>query len=133
MWKYLKYSPALLLVLFLIQSKKKKVGDVGVNAQFLLELKQILPIAIHKREAVLLSALACILFARTYLDIWFSGFNGLIVKAIVKRDASSFKNLLFGTFAVMMWPMSIVNNSLKLCISALSLSIRDRLTKVILF
>jgi ATP-binding cassette subfamily D (ALD) protein 3 len=32
-------------------------------------------------------------------------------------------------FGIMMWPLSVVNNSLKLCISSLALSFRKRLTR----
>ncbi|KAF9973410.1 ATP-binding cassette sub- D member 3 [Actinomortierella ambigua] len=65
----------------------------------------------------------------TWLDIWFSGFNGTVVKAIVSRDRKKFIAKAVIEFGIMMWPMSIVNNSLKYTISALALSFRERLTK----
>ncbi|KAI9139562.1 ABC transporter transmembrane region 2-domain-containing protein [Paraphysoderma sedebokerense] len=91
-------------------SREKKVG---VDARFLAQMKKLLPICvpgIFSREAG--------------LDIWFSGFNGSVVKSIVSRDK---KKMI--EFALMMWPLSAVNNSLKLCISSLALSFRTRLTR----
>jgi ATP-binding cassette, subfamily D (ALD), member 3 len=109
--------------------KKKRVG---VDAQFFSQLKRLLPICIPgvtSKEMGLLLSLALILIARTWLDIWFSGFNGVVVRSIVTRDWELFvKNALI-LFGFMMWPMSIVNNSLKLVISKLALAFRSRLTK----
>ncbi|KAG9283947.1 hypothetical protein G9A89_005454 [Geosiphon pyriformis] len=59
----------------------------------------------------------------------FSGFNGHVVKAIVSRDRKTFLARAIVEFGYMMWPMSVVNNSLKMCISALALSFRKRLTR----
>lgn len=73
--------------------------------------------------------------------VWFSAFNGQVVKSIgtfpvnfkltlfvVSRDYNAFVAFAGVEFALMMWPLSIVNNSMKLLISALSLSFRSRLT-----
>ncbi|CAO3607419.1 unnamed protein product [Cunninghamella echinulata] len=95
-------------------------------------MRRLLPICIPgplSKEAGLLFILASVLIARTWLDIWFSGFNGSVVKAIVSRNRKSFIAKVIFEFGLMMWPMSIVNNSLKLTISALALSFRERLTK----
>ena len=116
---------------------------MGVDAQFFSQLRRILPVCIPStflfcqlfvnsgvtsREFALLIFLAISLIARTGLDIWFSAFNGVVVRSIVSRDWTLFvKNALI-LFGVMMWPMSIVNNFLKLTINRLSLSFRSRLT-----
>ena len=85
-------------------------------------------LGVASREFALLIFLAVSLIARTGLDIWFSAFNGVVVRSIVSRDWELFvKNALI-LFGVMMWPMSIVNNFLKLTINRLSLSFRSRLT-----
>ncbi|RUS29393.1 ABC transporter transmembrane region 2-domain-containing protein [Jimgerdemannia flammicorona] len=113
--------------------REKKSKRVGVNARFFKQMQLLLPICIpgtFSKEAGLLTALAAVLIARTWLDIWFSGFNGAVVKAIVTRDRSKFIAKAIFEFGLMMWPMSIVNNCLKLTISALALSFRTRLTKV---
>ncbi|KAI8367684.1 ABC transporter transmembrane region 2-domain-containing protein [Radiomyces spectabilis] len=111
---------------------KQKQQKVGVNANFVDQMRKLLPICVpgtFSKEAGLLAILATVLIARTWLDIWFSGFNGSVVKAIVSRNRKAFIAKAIIEFGMMMWPMSIVNNSLKLTISALALSFRERLTK----
>ncbi|KAI8889644.1 hypothetical protein K501DRAFT_170432 [Backusella circina FSU 941] len=111
---------------------KKKSQRVGVNSEFIEQMKKLLPICIPgvlSKESGLLVILASVLIARTWLDIWFSGFNGSVVKAIVSRNRKEFIAKAIIEFGLMMWPMSIVNNSLKLTINALALSFRERLTK----
>jgi len=105
---------------------------VGVDAQFVRQLKKLLPICIpsvYSREFGLLFTLAVVLLGRTWLDIWFSAFNGEVVKAIVTRDKKTFIQKAVIEFGLMMWPMSVVNNMLKLCINSLAISFRSRLTK----
>jgi ATP-binding cassette subfamily D (ALD) protein 3 len=62
------------------RSQKKAVRKkVGVNATFFRQMAKLLPICIPSavsRETTLLAALAIVLIARTWLDIWFSAFNG---------------------------------------------------------
>ncbi|CAG8696576.1 8901_t:CDS:2, partial [Ambispora leptoticha] len=113
-------------------NRNRRSKRVGVDARFLAQVKKLLPICIPgiaSKESALLVSLAVVLICRTALDIWFSGFNGHVVKAIVSRDRRNFIALAVVEFGFMMWPMSIVNNSLKLCISALALSFRSRLTR----
>ncbi|KAI7862588.1 ABC transporter transmembrane region 2-domain-containing protein [Spinellus fusiger] len=113
-------------------STRPQKHKVGVNAQFFDQMRRLLPICVpgvFSKEAGLLTILATVLIARTWLDIWFSAFNGSVVKAIVSRNKKEFVAKAIIEFGLMMWPMSIVNNSLKLCISALALSFRERLTK----
>lgn len=76
----------------------------------------------------MLVGLALILIIRTGLDIWFTAFNGSVVRSIVTKDWKMFTRNAIYLFGFMMWPMSIVNNSIKLLISTLSLSFRSRLT-----
>lgn len=105
---------------------------VGVNARFVEQMRKLLPIlvpGVFSRETGLLITLAAVLVARTWLDIWFSAFNGQVVKSIVSRDRATFVARAGVEFSLMMWPLSIVNNSLKFLINALSLSFRARLTE----
>ncbi|KAI9499108.1 ABC transporter transmembrane region 2-domain-containing protein [Zychaea mexicana] len=107
-------------------SKRKHKGKVGVNSTFFKQMRDLLPICIpgvFTKEAGLLAALASVLIARTWLDIC------SVVKAIVSRNKEQFIAKAIVEFGFMMWPMSIVNNSLKLTISALALCFRERLTK----
>lgn len=104
---------------------------VGVDAQFISQLRTILPICIPgvaSKEMALLVSLAGILIARTWLDIWFSGFNGVVVRSIVSKDWPLFMKNALILFGLMMWPMSVVNNCLKLNINMLALAFRSRLT-----
>jgi len=114
------------------QSSQKGRGKrVGVDAQFVRQLKKLLPIcvpAVMSREFGMLVALAIVLLGRTWLDIWFSAFNGEVVKAIVTRDKKTFIAKAVVEFGLMMWPMSVINNLLKLLISSLSIAFRSRLT-----
>lgn len=113
-------------------SSNKKYKKVGVNAEFFEQMKRLFPICVpglFSKESGLLVVLASVLIARTWLDIWFSGFNGQVVKSIVSRNRKEFIARAIVEFGLMMWPMSIVNNSLKLTINALALSFRERLTK----
>lgn len=50
-------------------------------------------------------SLAAILIARTYLDIWFTGFNGVVVRAIVTKDWNLFVKNAIVLFGFMMWPL----------------------------
>lgn len=113
-------------------NKEQKKKRVGVDAQFVSQLKRLLPICIPgwtSKEMGLLGGLALILIARTWLDIWFSGFNGVVVRSIVTKDWELFVKNALVLFGFMMWPMSVVNNSLKLIISKLALAFRTRLTR----
>lgn len=115
----------------LVERRNRHHRKVGVDAQFLAQLKKIIPICvpgIASKEAALLFSLAGILIARTWLDIWFSSFNGVVVRSIVSRDWPLFMKNAVILFGLMMWPMSVVNNSLKLNINMLALAFRSRLT-----
>lgn len=117
----------------IIMGRKRAQGHkrVGVDAQFVSQLRKILPVCVPgvaSKEMALLVSLAGILIARTWLDIWFSSFNGVVVRSIVSKNWSLFMKNALILFGIMMWPMSIVNNSLKLNINMLALAFRSRLT-----
>ena len=119
------------VVAMLERRRADRHKKVGVDAQFLSQLKKILPIcvpSVTSKETALLVSLAGVLIARTWLDIWFSSFNGVVVRSIVSRDWPLFMKNAIILFGMMMWPMSIVNNSLKLNINMLALAFRSRLT-----
>ena len=112
-----------------------KVGTdtkVGVNKQFFRQLQYLVPICIpgvKSKEFLLIVCLCITLVSRTTLDIWLSSFNGRIVKTIVSKDRKGFVWNAFVVFSLMMWPMSLVNNSLKWLINTLALRFRSRLTE----
>jgi len=52
-----------------------------------------------------------------------------VVRSIVTRDKKTFVSKAILEFGLMMWPMSVINNLLKLFISNLAISFRARLTQ----
>ncbi|CAJ0759784.1 5168_t:CDS:10 [Entrophospora sp. SA101] len=97
--------------------RNKRNKKVGVDARFFAQIRKLLPICIPgvaTKEFILLISLAFVLIA---------------LKAIVSRDRKAFISRAVIEFGLMMWPMSVVNNSLKLTINALALSFRTRLTR----
>lgn len=97
--------------------------------EFLFFICICLFVGVASREFGLLVGLALVLIVRTGLDIWFTSFNGLVVRSIVTRDWKLFTRNALYLFGLMMWPMSVVNNSIKLLISSLGLAFRSRLTR----
>lgn len=83
-------------------SNKPKNARIGVDARFWEQIKKLLPICFGSQELGLLGSLAVLLFARSALDIWFSSFNGRVVKAIVSRDSTSFIKRVVVEFGLMM-------------------------------
>ena len=95
-------------------ASKPRREKVGVNRQFYSQIKRILPIlfpSLFSREVGILVALAGILVIRTWLDIWFSAFNGRVVKAIVSRNRSQFVHYILYTFGLMVY-ISILKSRL---------------------
>jgi len=111
---------------------KLKKRTAAVDKRFFEQIRKLIPIlvpSVKSKEFALVVSLAVVLILRTYLDIWFSGFNGAVVKSIVSRNKSVFKRKAIYEFAIMMWPLSIVNNALKLTKSSLALAFRNRLSQ----
>nr|CAG8440986.1 13659_t:CDS:10 [Entrophospora candida] len=107
--------------------RNKRHKKVGVDARFFAQIRKLLPICIPgvaTKEFILLISLAFVLIARSQRSMGKSSF-----KAIVSRDRKAFISRAVIEFGLMMWPMSVVNNSLKLTINALALSFRTRLTR----
>ena len=124
-------SPSNPVSTLLERKRSQSHKRVGVDAQFMAQLRKILPVCVPgvaSKEMALLVSLAGILIARTWLDIWFSSFNGVVVRSIVSKDWQLFTKNALILFGMMMWPMSVVNNSLKLNINMLALAFRSRLT-----
>lgn len=70
-----------------------------------------LNLGVLSKEFGLLVTLAGILVARTCLDIWFTAFNGVVVRSIVSKDWNLFVKNAIVLFGFMMWPM--VSNALR--------------------
>lgn len=102
-----------------------------VDAKFFADLLHFFRVCIPgvaTREFGVLSLVAILLGARSYLDLWASSNGGHVVKAIVGRDKEQFIQRAVVDIATMMFPMSFVNNSLKYTISRLKVMMRRRMS-----
>lgn len=128
---------------FLRASRRHRVGDdpdsehnnpasaAKVDAKFAADLLAFVRVcipAVASTEFFALSTVASLLAARSYLDLWASSNGGHVVKAIVGRDKDAFVQKAIIDIAIMMFPMSFVNNSLKYTISRLKVLMRRRLS-----
>ncbi|KAK4537442.1 hypothetical protein CDCA_CDCA12G3467 [Cyanidium caldarium] len=105
--------------------------SVKVDRRFFTTLYRFVRIIIpsaRSHEFLVTLGIAATLVARTRLDIWVSDNAGDIVKAIVARDRPAFIRRCIRDISLMMFPMSFVNNVLKLLISLLRVQSRKRLT-----
>lgn len=104
---------------------------VKVDLRFALQVWRFARICIpslHSREFGVFITVAVLLAARSWLDLWNSSNGGHVVKAIVGRDKKAFIRRAVIDIAIMMFPMSFVNNSLKYMISRLKILMRRRLS-----
>ncbi|BAM78960.1 ATP-binding cassette, sub-family D, member 3 [Cyanidioschyzon merolae strain 10D] len=106
-------------------------SSVRVDRKFFSQLWRFIRIivpSIRSREFWVVLGIGVTLVIRTRLDIWVSDNAGDIVKAIVARDREAFMRKCVRDISIMMFPMSFVNNILKLQISLLRVMARKRLT-----
>lgn len=102
-----------------------------VDARFARQLLHFIRICIpslHSKEFGVFMTIAGLLAARSWLDLWSSSNGGHVVKAIVGRDKNAFIKRAVTDIAIMMFPMSFVNNSLRYMISRLKVLMRRRLS-----
>lgn len=102
-----------------------------VDARFAAKLIHFIRICVPSppsREFGALTTVTVLLAARSWLDLWASSNGGHVVKAIVGRDKKAFIKRAVIDIALMMFPMSFVNNSLRYMISRLKVLMRRRLS-----
>lgn len=102
-----------------------------VDVRFALRLWHFARICVpspRSREFGVFVTVAVLLAARSWLDLWNSSNGGQVVKAIVGRDKQAFIKRAVIDIAIMMFPMSFVNNSLRYMISRLKILMRRRLS-----
>jgi ATP-binding cassette, subfamily D (ALD), member 3 len=88
------------------------------DARFCMSLGSFLRICVpgvRTPEAALLVLVTALLGARSWLDLWASSNGGHVVKAIVSRNREDFVRHAVRDLTAMMIPMSVVNNSVRLC------------------
>lgn len=108
--------------------KKKQRGYV--NAEFVQRLKKLLKIVFpswYDKAILDIVLLTVALFLRTYLSIYLSGVNGMIVKSIVDLDFKTFLKRIMH-LGMISFPASFVNSSLDFLNRSLAINFRQKLT-----
>lgn len=111
--------------------KRSRSNKATVDAEFARNLASFLRICIpgvRTRETAMLVAIAALLGARSYLDLWASSNGGHVVKAIVSKNRKQFVRYAIRDIGIMMLPMAFVNNSLRYSLSRLQMMWRRRLS-----
>lgn len=83
--------------------------------------------SIHSKEVILVVSLIILLIIRTGLSIWLSDINGLIVKAIIKRDFGMFVRRIL-VLLLFAFPSCLVNSLMEYTTKLLGVSFRKRMT-----
>lgn len=113
------------------ETEEELAALAKVDMRFASDLLSLVRVCVPgpaSKEFAVLSAVAVLLAARSYLDLWASSNGGHVVKAIVGRDKKAFVKRAVMDIATMMFPMSFVNNSLKYMIARLKTLMRRRLS-----
>lgn len=103
-----------------------KTPNIGLNIDFLLQLKRLLHIMIPKlvcRETCLLGVHTVCLVSRTFLSILVAAMEGAIVKYIVRKDVRNFAIMLMKWFAIAI-PATFVNSMIRYLENKLALAFR---------
>lgn len=100
--------------------------NIGLNIDFLLQLKRLLHIMIPKlvcRETCILGVHTVCLVSRTFLSILVAAMEGAIVKYIVRKDVRNFAVMLMKWFAIAI-PATFVNSMIRYLENKLALAFR---------
>lgn len=104
----------------------KKTANIGLNIEFLLQLRRLIRIMIPKlicRETCLLGIHTLCLVSRTFLSIFVAAMEGAIVKYIVRKDVRNFAVMLMKWFAIAI-PATFVNSMIRYLENKLALAFR---------
>lgn len=110
----------------LANANATRTPDIGLNVDFLLQLKRLLHIMIPKlvcRETCLLGVHTVCLVSRTFLSILVAAMEGAIVKYIVRKDVRNFAIMLMKWFAIAI-PATFVNSMIRYLENKLALAFR---------
>eukprot|EP00282_Hemiselmis_andersenii_P042706 CAMPEP_0172056982 /NCGR_PEP_ID=MMETSP1043-20130122/6094_1 /TAXON_ID=464988 /ORGANISM="Hemiselmis andersenii, Strain CCMP441" /LENGTH=677 /DNA_ID=CAMNT_0012716463 /DNA_START=51 /DNA_END=2079 /DNA_ORIENTATION=- len=114
--------------LAVVPSKEK---CAAINLEFLRRMYKLLHILVPGpfcKESFYLVMVAVMMVTRTLCDVWQIRNGTSIETAIISRDTRGFNKYL-GRFALLMVPIAMVNNLLKLGLNELALCFRARLTR----
>lgn len=107
-------------------AKAKQKPSIGLNVEFLLQLRKLLRIMIPRlicRETTLLGVHTVCLISRTFLSILVAAMEGAIVKYIVRKDVRNFATMLMKWFAIAI-PATFVNSMIRYLENKLALAFR---------
>lgn len=106
-------------------------SGAAVNMEFARNLARFVSVCVpgvRSKEAGMVAAIAVLLGARSWLDLWTSSNGGHVVRAIVARNKQSFLKYAVRDIGIMMIPCAVVNNSLRYSLSRLKMMWRRRLS-----
>lgn len=106
-----------------LQAQKKRIG---LNVEFLFQLKRLIEIMIPKlwcRETTILGVHTMCLLSRTFLSFYVASVEGSIVKYIVRKDFRQFIIGLLKWFGIAI-PATFINSMIRYLENKLALSFR---------
>lgn len=110
----------------LLAKTKRKPTNIGLNKEFVMQLKQLILIMIPNlvcREIGLLSVHTLCLISRTFLSIYVASMEGAIVKYIVRKDIKNFLIMLMKWFGIAI-PATFINSMIRYLECKLALAFR---------
>lgn len=113
----------------IIEKKRRRKKQPGLNLEFILQLKQLIQIMIPRvlcEETGLLAVHTTCLISRTFLSIYVAAMEGAIVKYIVRKDVKNFVLMLLKWFGIAI-PATFINSMIRYLENKLALAFRTRL------
>lgn len=110
----------------LANAKQKQPNHIGLNREFLVQLRQLFHIMVPQlwcREMGLLGVHTLCLVSRTFLSIYVAAMEGALVKFIVRKDVKNFLIMLLKWFGIAI-PATFVNSMIRFLECKLALSFR---------
>ena len=105
---------------------KSQQRSIGLNVEFLFQLKRLIEIMIPKfwcREIAILGVHTVCLVSRTFLSIYVAAIEGAIVKFIVQKDIRQFVIGLLKWFGIAI-PATFINSMIRYLENKLALALR---------
>lgn len=110
----------------IIEKKRRRKKQPGLNLEFILQLKKLIQIMIPQvlcEETSLLAVHTMCLVSRTFLSIYVAAMEGAIVKYIVRKDVKNFVLMLLKWFGIAI-PATFVNSMIRYLENKLALAFR---------
>lgn len=110
----------------IIEKKRKRKKQPGLNLEFILQLKKLIQIMVPRilcEETGLLAVHTTCLISRTFLSIYVAAMEGAIVKYIVRKDVKNFVLMLLKWFGIAI-PATFINSMIRYLENKLALAFR---------